>query len=166
MAINASEQSIKEENFQTSIKSDLDNVGLLGNNLSIEVTEGDLVSDFDKTSAILNQLKEFGVNVAIDDFGTGYSNFAHLMRLDVDYIKIDGSMIKDIDTDRTAQTVVETIVQFASKLGMQTVAEFVHSEAIYQKVKELGVDFSQGYYFGQPQPFFVQKDNVITYSSG
>ncbi|HBD93631.1 MAG TPA: hypothetical protein DC057_05620 [Spirochaetia bacterium] len=88
--------------------------------------------------------------MAIDDFGSGYSNFDHIISLDVDYIKIDASMIKNIDKERESQIITKTIVNFSKELNMKTVSEYVHSLAVFNKVKELGVDFSQGYFFGEP----------------
>lgn len=72
------------------------------------------------------------------------------MKLKVDYIKIDGSMIKNIDTNKDSQMITQTIVEFAKKMNIQTVAEFVYSKNIFQKVVELDVDYAQGYYFGEP----------------
>ena len=86
--------------------------------------------------------------IAIDDFGSGYSNFEHILRLKVDYLKLDSSLIKTLDTDKHARAIVETIQQFASRIGIRTVAEFVHSEAVHQVVKEIGIDYSQGNLLG------------------
>lgn len=91
-----------------------------------------------------------GVQIAIDDFGSGYSNFSHVLNLEPDYIKIDASLIKNIDKDIYSQVVVSTIITFASKLGIKTIAEFVHNDSIYEIVKDLGVDYVQGYYIGKP----------------
>ena len=89
--------------------------------------------------------------IAIDDFGSGYSNFDHILRLNVDYLKLDASLIRNIDQDKNSQYVVETIVSFAQKLGIQTIAEFVHSQAVYEWVKSLDIDFSQGFFLCQPR---------------
>ncbi len=97
-------------------------------------------------------LKKMGYQIAIDDFGTEASNFSRLMTLDADIIKIDGQFIKNLDTDTNSVKIVETIVSLAKKLEAKTVAEFVHSEEIYKIVTELGVDYSQGYYFSPPLP--------------
>jgi len=90
--------------------------------------------------------------VAIDDFGSGYSNFEQLLKLDIDYIKIDGSLIKDITTNRENEIVTKTIVSFAKELGIKTIAEFVSTEDTFNKVKSLGIDYAQGYYIGKPAP--------------
>ena len=91
-----------------------------------------------------------GAKIAIDDFGTGYSNFEHILKLNVDYIKIDGSLIKGIQQDKKHKIIVETIVDFAKKVGSKTIAEFVSDEEIFKNIKEIGVDFSQGYFTGKP----------------
>ena len=95
-------------------------------------------------------MKKHGCKIAIDDFGTGYSNFGYLAKLDIDYIKIDGSLITNIDTDLTQKVTVESILLFAKKMNIKTIAEFVENESIYNILVELGVDFSQGYYFSKP----------------
>ena len=88
--------------------------------------------------------------IAIDDFGSGYSNFERLLEYSPDILKIDGSLIKNIETDEFSRNLVETIVMFAKRQGLQTIAEYVENEKIYNILTELGVDYSQGYYFGKP----------------
>jgi EAL domain-containing protein (putative c-di-GMP-specific phosphodiesterase class I) len=100
----------------------------------------------------IEAMKERGCKIAIDDFGAGYSNFEHILRLRVDYLKLDASLIKPIDIDANARSIVETIVSFARKLGIQTIAEFVHNEVVQNTVRSIGVDHSQGYFIGQPVP--------------
>lgn len=118
----------------------------------IELLESEGIENYQEVSAFIAEMKQFGCRIAIDDFGTGYSNFAHIIKLDVDILKIDGSLIRNIDTDTNAQTIVTAVTEFSKHLGFQTVAEFVHSEAVYTKCKELGVDYLQGYYLGEPKP--------------
>ena len=101
--------------------------------------------------AFIEDVKALGCRIAIDDFGTGYCNFEHLLRLNVDLIKIDGSLIRQLDSDPSAYSVAQGIVQFAHSLKMQTVAEFVHSAAVQEKVLALGIDYSQGQHIGMPQ---------------
>ncbi|MBF0335366.1 MAG: EAL domain-containing protein, partial [Alphaproteobacteria bacterium] len=100
----------------------------------------------------IHHIKALGCLVAIDDFGTGYSNFTHLMRLDADYLKIDGSIIRNVVEDRNAQILVRTLVDFANRLNMETIAEFVSSPEILATVTRLGVDYSQGFHLGKPEP--------------
>lgn len=116
-----------------------------------EIVESEGIENFNEVAEFIKEIKKYGSKIAIDDFGTGYSNFSYLMKLNVDYIKIDGSIIKNIHNDKSAETVTRTIVTFAKELGIETVAEFVAEEEIYNKIKELNVDYSQGYYFSEPK---------------
>lgn len=120
--------------------------------LTIEVTEGEGIENHPEVISFLTLLKSQGVKIAIDDFGTGYSNFEYLVRLQADFIKIDGSLIKNIHKNAIHKAVVEAIVTFAQKVGMQTVAEFVANEEIYLTCKELDIDFFQGYLWSEPMP--------------
>ena len=122
----------------------------IGERVVFEIVESESIENFEVIEEFIIKLKSYGAKVAIDDFGTGYSNFEYLMKLKADYIKIDGSIIKYIDENYEAQMVVATIVDFAKKMNIKTIAEFVESESIYNKVKELGIDYSQGYYFSKP----------------
>lgn len=127
----------------------------IGKKIVFEIIESEGIENFEQVLEFITNIKNFGAKISIDDFGTGYSNFDYLMKLKVDYIKIDGSMIRTIDTDKNSQMVTKTIVNFAKSMKIKTVAEFVHSKNVFQKVQELEVDFSQGYYFGEP------SDNVF-----
>ena len=122
----------------------------VANQLVLEIVESEGIENFDEISSFISEMKELGCKFSIDDFGTGYSNFEYLMKLDVDYIKIDGSLIKNIDKDESAQIVVELIISFAKKLNRKTIAEYVHSEAVLKKVKDMRIDYSQGYFLGEP----------------
>ena len=122
------------------------------NRLIFELLEGEGIENYQEVSAFINHVKEYGCQIAIDDFGTGYSNFAHIMKLNVDYIKIDGSLIKRLDLDLSAQDIVRTIVEFAHRLNIKTVAEFVSTKDIYDECIELNIDYVQGYYLSEPNP--------------
>ncbi len=122
----------------------------IGSRVVFEIVESESIENFESVISFIEKINLFGCKVAIDDFGTGYSNFEYLLKLKADYIKIDGSLIKNIDESKEAEQVVSTIVDFAQKIGIKTIAEFVESESIYKKVTELGIDYSQGYYFGKP----------------
>ncbi|WP_321277567.1 EAL domain-containing protein [Thiomicrorhabdus indica] len=121
------------------------------NLLIIELVESDGIENFDPIKAFIKQVKSRGVRIAIDDFGTGYSNFEYLFKLDADFIKIDGSLIQNIDEDDNLYKVVETMVNFAHKVNLKVVAEFVSREAIQTQVEALEVDFSQGYFIDRPK---------------
>ncbi|MFA5215123.1 EAL domain-containing protein [Sulfuricurvum sp.] len=122
----------------------------IGSKIVFEIIESEGIENFDQVLEFIEDVKRYGAKISIDDFGTGYSNFEYLMKLKVDYIKIDGSMIKNIDSDQNSQMITKTIVNFAKNMNIHTVAEFVHSKNVFEKVKDLNVDFSQGYYFGEP----------------
>jgi diguanylate cyclase (GGDEF)-like protein len=123
-----------------------------GNRLIFEILESEGIENHIEVSAFITHVKAFGCRIAIDDFGTGYSNFAHILRFNVDFIKIDASLIKQLNVDLSAQDIVRTIVEFAHRLNIKTIAEFVHSQDVYDECKELGVDYFQGYYLSEPKP--------------
>ena len=123
----------------------------LGDRIVFELIESDGIENYKEVIEFINEVKKTGAKISIDDFGTGYSNFEYIMKLKVDYIKIDASMIKDIDKNINSQMVTETIIDFARKMNIQTIAEFVHSQSVFEVVKNMGIDFAQGYYFGKPQ---------------
>ena len=118
----------------------------------IELVESEGIESFDTVETFIQEAKKHGMKIAIDDFGTGYSNFEYLIRLSTDYLKIDGSLIKTIDTDQNMRSVVETMVMFAKKNNIKTIAEFVATKEIQEIVDELEIDYSQGYYHGKPSP--------------
>jgi len=122
----------------------------IGKKIVIEVLECKNSINYERVNYILGHFRSFDCKIAIDDFGAGYSNFEHVMRLDVDILKIDGSLITNIDTDKTTQLLVRTIVSFAKELNLETVAESVHNASVYKKVKELDVDYVQGLFLGAP----------------
>ena len=119
-------------------------------NVVFELIESEGIENFEEVLNFIDSVKKCGCQIAIDDFGTGYSNFEYLMKLKVDYIKIDASMIKDIVQDENSQIITNTIVDFATKLGVKTIGEFVCSKEVYDYVKKIGVDYSQGYHLGKP----------------
>lgn len=118
-----------------------------------EVLENHRLEGHTTAVQFLQTLKASGCKLAVDDFGSGYSNFAYVLSLDFDYLKIDASLIKNIDKDTNSQTIVKSIVTFAQDMGIKTIAEFVHSESVFAAVKNCNIDFSQGYYIGKPNPW-------------
>lgn len=126
----------------------------LAHRITFEITEQEGIQNFDVIKDFIAEAKKIGIKIAIDDFGSGYSNFEHLIHLDVNYLKIDGSLIRNIDTDKNAQLIVQTIVNFAKSLHIETIAEYVSSEEIFNYVRNLGIDYSQGYYIGHPKATF------------
>jgi len=115
-----------------------------------EILESEGIDNYETVNQFITEVKKYGVKIAIDDFGAGYSNFVYITKLDIDYIKIDGSIIRNIHTNTTSQIITKTIIDFASQLNIQTIAEFVCSEDVYNYVKHLPLTHLQGYYFGEP----------------
>lgn len=153
-SVNLTIKDIMDEETQQTIFSLLEHYGI-GNRVVFEIVESEGIENYDRVIAFIKNVKECGCKIAIDDFGTGYSNFEYLLKLKADFIKIDGSLIKALDKDNDAKILVSTIVNFSKQLGMLTIAEFVSDEKIYKIVKEMGIDYSQGYYFGEPKSTLV-----------
>lgn len=122
-----------------------------------ELLESQSIENYDEIAHSIYELKELGIQIAIDDFGSGYSNFSHVLQLGADYIKIDGSLIKDIHTNKQSRILVEGIVDFSRRLGMQTIAEFVESEEILDILRSIRVDYAQGYHIAKPAPTLQQR---------
>ncbi|MRJ07080.1 MAG: hypothetical protein C6I01_06135 [Epsilonproteobacteria bacterium] len=139
--------------------------------ITFELVEDEEIKDQKLFLKHLNQLKELGIQLAIDDFGSGYSNFKRLLEYRPDYLKIDGSLIKNITTDPLSRSMVKSIVNFAQDVGIKTVAEFVENREIFEMVRELGIDYSQGYYFQRPEPLHCKdlkemEEYVFSISNG
>jgi diguanylate cyclase (GGDEF)-like protein len=121
------------------------------NRIVFEIVESEGISNYEEVASFIEEMKSKGMKIAIDDFGTGYSNFEYILRLDVDYIKIDASLIKNIHTDTLCRYVTETILDLSKKLKIKPIAEFVHNEEVFAMVNQLDVDYSQGFYIGKPE---------------
>ena len=124
----------------------------IASRLVLEIVESEGIDNFDEIIPLISEFKNLGCKISIDDFGTGYSNFAYLMQLNVDYIKIDGSLIKDIDHNPNSQIISKTILDFAKQLELKTVAEFIHNEDVLKYTQEMGIDYLQGFHLGKPVP--------------
>jgi EAL domain-containing protein (putative c-di-GMP-specific phosphodiesterase class I) len=120
--------------------------------LIFEILESEEIKDYEVTTEFISTVKGLECRIAIDDFGSGYSNFEKILLLDIDMLKVDGSLIRRIDRDRHSELIVRTILDFARLAGWETIAEFVHSKAVYDKVVGMGFDYIQGYYVGKPSP--------------
>ncbi len=153
VAVNISFEDIASENTMSYIYSVIEEHKNHAHLLEFEILESEEISDFSEVFKFIENVKSYGCNVGVDDFGAGYSNFNMLVNLKISYVKIDGSLIKNIDSSENQKIIVKTITEFAKRFGFATVAEFVSSEEIYKQIKELGVDYCQGYYFDAPLSF-------------
>ena len=121
-----------------------------------EILEDESIENLDRVQSFIDRVKRMGCKIAIDDFGTGYSNFSYLLKLKPDYIKIDGSLIKHLDTDEKSVAIVSAIITFAKKLGIKTIAEYVHNEQVHSICLHLGVDEFQGFHLAAPNAKMLQ----------
>ena len=149
ISINLSYQDIKNKELVKYLQQTLSNENI-AKCIIFEIVESEDIGDFKIIEDFIKTFKDLGVRIAIDDFGTGYSNFTHIMELKPDYLKIDGSLIKDIKTNRDSYELVKAIVQFSKELNIKTIAEYVCNKEVFDIAFELGVDEFQGYYFGKP----------------
>ena len=119
-------------------------------NLFIEILESEEFDDYESLRSFIAVAKNYGCTIAIDDFGSGYSNYYRILTLDVDYIKIDGALIKNIANDKNSRAIVETIAGFAKKQGYELIAEYVENHEISMILEEMGIRYMQGYFYSKP----------------
>ncbi len=158
LSINLSTLDIEKEETRDKIFELLDKHKNSYNRLVFELLEDENVKDFDVIRDFIRKVKAQGVQIAIDDFGAGYSNFERLLGFEPDILKIDGHIIKNIIDDDYSQNILETIVNFAKKQNILTIAEFVENEEIYNYLCNQGVDYSQGYFFGKPEDLTKEEE--------
>jgi EAL domain-containing protein (putative c-di-GMP-specific phosphodiesterase class I) len=152
ISINLSALDIEQKSMRHKIYALLEEHKADANRIVFEVLEDEAINDFEVIKDFISNVKSYGVKIAIDDFGAGYSNYERLLQYQPDILKIDGCLIRDIETSSYSLSVVKSIVTFAKEQKLQTIAEFIENESIFKIIKELGVDYSQGYYFGKPGP--------------
>ncbi len=150
-SINLTIEDILSQEITTFIYEKLENYSN-SKNIIFEITESEEVTDYKVINEFIEKVNKYGVKIAIDDFGSGYANFEHILKINADFIKIDGTLIKNITHDKNAAIITEAIINFSKKLGKKTITEYVHNEEVYKTVKKLGADYSQGFYFGQASP--------------
>jgi EAL domain-containing protein (putative c-di-GMP-specific phosphodiesterase class I) len=147
--INLSIEDIFNESLIVYIEKELENSSI-AHLITFELLENRSITEHSHALEFIDKIKKIGSSIAIDDFGSGYSNFHYLLKMRPDYIKIDGSSVKNITTDKNAHLITKTINDFAHSLGIKTVAEYVHNEEVFNALKEIGIDEYQGYYFSEP----------------
>ena len=150
--INLSGASINNQEFGTFLQKQFARYAIPPETICFEITETVAISNFDNAVTLIEQLKKLGCSIALDDFGSGMCSFAYLKNLPVDYLKIDGSFIKNISNDRVDYTTVECFNHISQIINIKTIAEFVENNAILQSLKQIGINYAQGYEIGRPQP--------------
>ena len=148
-SLNVSYEDIEDKYFLYFVQDKLKKYKV-ANRVVWEILEDESIKDYKVLINFIKEVRKLGCKVAIDDFGTGYSNFEHILKMDVDYLKIDASLIKNVATDENSYKVVKTIIDFANSLNLKTISEYVENEEIFNITKELGSTYSQGYYFSPP----------------
>ena len=158
-SVNISYEDIENPDFLDFIKELLNKYNVT-NRVVFEILEDESIKNYNLLISFVDEVKALGCKVAIDDFGSGYSNFEHLLKMNIDYLKIDASLIKNIATNENSYKITKTIIEFAKNLNLKTIAEFVENEEIFNIVRKLGADYSQGYFFSAP----ISAPNVIEYN--
>lgn len=152
VALNLSGHSISSPSFRETLVTLVRESGIPGNKICFEITETVAITRLRDARTFFETLGELGCYFALDDFGSGVSSFGYLKSLPVDYLKIDGAFIRDMDTNRVSYSIARAIAEVAREMGMKTVAEFVGSKDVLASVSTIGVDHVQGYAIGMPRP--------------
>jgi len=168
IAINLSGQSINKEEFLEFLKGLLSTRNIPHQKLTFEITETVAAGNLLNVKEFILQIKQFGCKFSLDDFGSGYSSYAYLKSLNVDYLKIDGAFVKDIANNKADVAIVKSMNEIAHSLGMETIAEYVENNEIRDILREIGVDYVQGYGIEKPKlltdlaikPHFVEGYGV------
>jgi EAL domain-containing protein (putative c-di-GMP-specific phosphodiesterase class I)/GGDEF domain-containing protein len=148
ISMNLTYENIKSKTMLEYIKNRLEKYG--GERITFEIVETEEIEDYGVVENFILMIKEYGCKISIDDFGSGYSNFTNIIKLNIDFIKIDGLLITKLLSDEKARLMVQGLIHFAKNINIKTIAEFVSSKELSECVKELGVDYIQGYYHGEP----------------
>lgn len=152
LSINLSGRALDNTKLQRIIRDFLNDPRVEPASLIFEITETTAVANFSSAQKLMREIKALGSSFAIDDFGVGFSSFYYLMHLPVDYVKIDGSFVRQLATSREDRILVRALAEIAQGLGKKTVAEYVENSEILDQLVQFGVDYAQGFYIGRPLP--------------
>ena len=151
--INLSGLSLGDESFQEFIRSQAELLQATPRVICFEITETAAIAHINKAITFMNRLKELGFSFSLDDFGNGLSSFTYLKSLPIDYLKIDGSFVKNMLEDALDYSIVRAVNQIGHTMGVKTIAEFVENAALLQALRDMGLDYAQGYGVSRPEPF-------------
>ena len=165
-ALNLSANAFEAENLTAFVLSQLTRHEVPAECVTFEITESLAMRHLNHVEKQIAGLRELGCEVSLDDFGTGYSSFSYLQKLPVDYIKIDGSFIKDLVRNPVDQKMVRMIGEIGRAAGMKTVAEYVQSGAAFTLLGDLGIDYAQGFYIGRPTATPIRKTMPVVIGAG
>ena len=150
--INLSGQSLTNVGFLAFVSDEIRQMGVPPENICFEITETAAISNIDEATAFMHGLRKIGCRFALDDFGAGLSSFGYLKVLPVDYLKIDGSFVREVTSDAVSRSMVNAICQIGKTMGLSTVAEFVGDQETVEVLRKIAVDFVQGFGIGMPEP--------------
>ncbi|MBN1410758.1 MAG: EAL domain-containing protein [Spirochaetales bacterium] len=154
-SVNLSGSSLNDDKFMDFIEEQYKRYNIPPSFICFEITETVALSNFSKVIKFITEMKKYGCYFSLDDFGRGWTSFNYLKNLPVDFLKIDGSFVREIVNDPVDFLLVETINHLGHVLGLQTIAEFVETDEIFAKLKEIGVNYAQGYYISKPAPLKI-----------
>ncbi|MEC8082441.1 MAG: EAL domain-containing protein [Pseudomonadota bacterium] len=158
IAVNLSATTLRDPHLADYIQDSLEKYAVSPNKLCFEVTETEQIIHVNKTSSILERIKQLGCSIAIDDFGSGYSSFSYLRDFPFDHIKIDGIFAREIEHSEASLAMVQSILDVAKKLDKPCVVEFVENQSLANRCKAMGIEWGQGYHFHKPEP--LNKENL------
>ncbi|RLA72162.1 MAG: bifunctional diguanylate cyclase/phosphodiesterase [Epsilonproteobacteria bacterium] len=161
VSINVNFSDLINADIENSIISALTSNPDLASRITFEILESDEITDITLFKQKIELLHSLGAKVSIDDFGSGYSNFRTILDIEANYLKIDGSLIKNIDKNEKDFKVVKSIIHFAKEANMKTIAEFVHSKEVYDKLLQLDLDYMQGYYIAKPSASLLNEKELF-----
>ncbi|MDX6607887.1 MAG: hypothetical protein QOD14_2427 [Solirubrobacterales bacterium] len=158
LEVNLSGKTMGDARFPDEVRRELTSSGIDPNSLIFEVTETAAVADIEQARAFIQGLAKVGCRFALDDFGSGYASFYYLKHLPISYLKIDGEFVRELPRSPVDQRIISALVQVCTGLGIKTIAEFVEDQRTMDLLRELGVDFAQGYHLGKPEPVSALRD--------
>jgi EAL domain-containing protein (putative c-di-GMP-specific phosphodiesterase class I) len=164
-AINLSGQSLQDPNFLGYVVEQISSNRVPPRILSFELTETATVGNLQSAQAFIQRLQDLGCGFALDDFGTGVSSLAYLKDLSVNHVKIDGRFVRDIIESPRSESMIKAIAQLARNMGMETIAEYVETDALRARVAELGVDYGQGFAMGKTERLESLLGDLASYEA-
>lgn len=160
LAVNLSSAAFQDPALLPTIRQKLEMTWLDAARITFEITETAAIGNFEQTRRMIGKIRSLGCHFALDDFGAGFCSFNYLKKFPVDYIKIDGQFIQNLVNDETDRVLVRSMCEIAKKLGKKTIAEYIENPRLIAVLREIGVNYGQGYVLGKPEEMLLQSDRV------
>jgi len=158
--INISANSLTNNQFSEFVIQQYKKYNIAPDAVCLEMSESNAVKNINQTADVIAALRKYNIKFSLDDFGTGISSFSYLKNLPVDYLKINGNIIKNISHDTADKAMVAAINQIGKVMNIQTIAKHVENAFTLNQLKEIGIDYAQGYYLGKPRPVNKQIEEI------